>query len=101
MWRGMHLARPFALTAVGYWLSAGDYKMANVSAPLVITDNRSSGGMIKEMRLKDNELSVLQLSFMVLKRYYRGLMRVSFKVWFKFIYDHSVYLLSLIFLLLV
>jgi hypothetical protein len=53
------------------------------------------------MRLKDNELSVLQLLLMVIKRYYRGIMRVSFKMWLKFFYDNSIYVLSLIFLFLV
>jgi len=54
MWRCIKLAKPLVFTMAGYWMISRDYKMATSSAPFVITDNRSSGGLIKEMRLKDN-----------------------------------------------
>ena len=46
--------------------------------------------MIKEMKLADDikskEFSILELLFMVIKRYYLGIVRVSFKVWLNFFY---------------
>jgi hypothetical protein len=35
---------------------------------------------------------------MVVKRYYLGLMRMSFRLWLQFFYDYKLYILSLLFL---
>jgi hypothetical protein len=40
----------------------------------------------------------LELALMVIKRYYRGIMRASFKAWLDFFYEYKLYILSLFFL---
>lgn len=36
--------------------------------------------------IKSKEFSIFELLYMVIKRYYLGIMKVSFKVWLNFFY---------------
>lgn len=53
----------------------------------------------RDTRMKDPNFSYFDLIKMVIKRYYRGIMRASMKAWLDFFIENKLYILSILFLI--
>lgn len=70
------------------------------------TAERERAGGDRDGRQRSREMQVgerispLRVGVVFIRRYFRSIIRMSFKVWLSFLWENSVYLLSLAFLLL-
>ena len=53
---------------------------------------------IREMQLGE-PISPLRVGVVVIRRYFRSIIRMSFKVWLSFLWENALYFLSLAFLI--
>ena len=60
--------------------------------------DRDGGQRIREMQAGE-PISPLRVGVVVIRRYFRSIIRMSFKVWLSFLWEKSLYLLSLAFLI--
>lgn len=71
---------PFALLATTTLLHR-NHHCATPTTPLVVAEKRVKLAEVKRDNMGGEDFSLLRVIMMVVKRYYLGIMRASFKAW--------------------
>lgn len=76
-----HMLRPLALLAGTTTLLHRNHHCASPTAPLAVPQKRAKLAEVKRDNMGGDDFSILRVIVMVVKRYYLGIMRASFKAW--------------------
>lgn len=75
------ILRPLALLAASTTLIHRNHQCATPTTAVVVPEKRAKLAEVKRDNMGSEDFSILRVIMMVVKRYYLGIMRASFKAW--------------------